>query len=210
MNTRIFPASVLAAGLLLAGGCAHSSYLDARYIPDRADYGDRALPPAPPPAPHVDIINPTPTGPGGQIVEDVITGTWTFVTPPTVTRVEHKTDNFSQFSLYYGRPGPNDLPFVVITVSNDPRGIAQSDPATYKIANDREYTLNGSIAHEWTGNTKSGSGFCEMLIRKPAGSAGPGEICHAMATVKTEDERKLALDILASIKWTPSGPTTAP
>jgi hypothetical protein len=192
---------IAACGMLAFAGCSRTSYLDARYIPDRAEFGDTPIPASS--VPPAGRSPASPTTPAAQTMDDVTTGTWTFVTPPTVTRVEHKTDNYSQFSLYYGRPEPTDTPFLVITVSNDARGIAESDPDTYRIINQREYALNGNTAHEWTGNTKTGAGFCELLIHKPPGSAGSGEVCHAMAIARTQEERTLALDILASIAWKP-------
>jgi hypothetical protein len=192
----------LSAALLLAG-CGTSTILDDRTIPDRPNFGAKALPVPPAPPPHVDIVNEDPTPNPAVALPDQITGTWSFVTPPTVTRVERRNENLAQYSLYLGRPAPDDTPFLVITVSRDPRGIAEGDPATYKIANQRQYTLNGNLAKEWTGNTTAGAGYCELLLTKPAGT---GDVCHAMAIAKTEEQRKLALDILASISWKPAQP----
>jgi hypothetical protein len=153
------------------------------------------------------VVNQNPVG--NPVVVDQIAGTWTFVTPPTVTRVEHKTNEFSQYSLYDGRPAPGDTPFVVITVSADAKGAAESDPENYKVTSSRTYALNGNVAQEWIGNTKTGRGFCELVIKKPGNATG--DICHAVAVVKNNDEQKLALSILGSIQWTPN-PTaeTAP
>jgi hypothetical protein len=185
-----------------ATGCGRSSIFDGRYMPERAEFGQEILPNPPASTPQVRVVNADPVPGIGPVVIEQVTGTWTFVTPPTVTRVERKTDEFSQFSLYNGRPSPGDTPFVVITVSAEPKGIAESDPENYKVANSRVYALNGNVAQEWTGNTKAGRGFCELLIRKPGEK--PGDLCHAMAIVKNADEQKLALDILASLKWTPN------
>jgi len=191
---------LLAAAML--AGCGTSSVFDQRYVPDRAEFGSEKInvPPAPATLPHVDVINDDPTA--NPDVVDHIAGTWTFVTPPTTTRIERKTPSFSQYSLYNGRPEAADTPFVVVTVSSDAGGTAESDTENYKIAASRTYSLNGNIAQEWTGNTKAGRGFCELVIKKPGDK--PGDICHAMAIVKNADEQKLALSILASIKFTPA------
>jgi hypothetical protein len=192
----VMMAAVLAGGL---AGCGRSSIFDGRYAPYRADFGDEPIPAPPPSQPKVDLVNPDPVpGIAPQVVEQV-TGTWTFVTPPTVTRVERKTSEFSQFSLYMGRPNAGDLPFVVITVSPEQKGLAETDTENYQIANSRTYALNGNVCQEWTGTTKNGRGFCELLIRKPGDR--PGDVCHALATVKTTEEQKLALEILGSITW---------
>lgn len=191
-------------------GCGGSSIFDGRYVPDRPNFGKEPIP-VPPPGPPLEIVNPDPVpGMAPEVVER-ITGTWTFVTPPTVTRVERKTAEFSQFSLYNGRPAPGDTPFVVITVSPTAQAMAEADTESFRVANSRVYALNGNVAKEWTGNTKTGRGFCELLIRKPGDA--PGDLCHALATVRSAEEQTMALEILASIRWTPNvvpGPATQP
>jgi hypothetical protein len=183
----------------VVSGCGRSSIFDARYEPYRAEFGQERIPVAPA-APKVQMVNPDPVPGIAPIVVEQVTGTWTFVTPPTVTRVERKTSEFSQFSLYMGRPAAGDMPFVVITVSPESKALAETDAENYKVAASRTYALNGNVCQEWTGNTKNGRGFCELLIRK-AGDK-PGDVCHALATVKTAEEQKLALEILGSITWT--------
>ena len=190
-------------------GCQSLSYLERDYTPARAAYGKDALPvPAPTTeeasrssSRSVTPINPDPSGPmlPGVLEETKITGTWTFTTPTTVTRVERRNADLSQFSLYNGRPGGSDTPFVVITVSPDARSQAENDAGTYQIKNVRSYVLNGNIAKEWTGFTKNGAAFCELIITKAYGSA---DVCHAVAIVKNSEERKVALDVLGSIVWT--------
>ncbi len=203
MKTLLLLAAACTTAL---SACTHTSYLDNRTEPGRADYGDNTLPVPPTPAepaPRINMINPSPIQ-NPPIVRDIITGTWTFTVPRTVTRVERQTNDYSQYSLYNGRPAPTDKPFVIITVSADPRSIAESDPATYHIANTREYTLNGNPVKEWSGNTTTGEAFSESVISKPGGGGGgggAGDICHAMAVARTEEERQLSLQILSSIVW---------
>ncbi len=175
------------AGVGGVGGCNWQARqpINERQIPDRAAYGDKALPYEPPP-PHVEMVNPDPTARGGgrvpaPVTEERITGTWTFVTPETVTRVEQQTGQFSRYSLYEGRPEPTDTPFLVITISKDARGMTPSDPATYKIGGQRDYALNGNLAHEWSGNTNTGSGFSELLIKKAGGEGG--DVCSRVIAV---------------------------
>jgi hypothetical protein len=209
---KIVMAMALAAGLVAMGGCRGTySPLNARYVPERAEFGNEAIPvPPPAPPPHVEIVNEDPTAKAGGALPSpetgvpAVTGTWTFVTPETVTRVEHKTAAFSRYSLYTGRPGPTDLPFVVITVSKgmggEAAGVAAADAAGYKVTGEREYTLNGNNVHEWTGNTAQGAGFSELIVRK-TGSGASADVCHAMAIVRSAAERDVALSILASIRW---------
>ena len=110
---------------------------------------------------------------GGVAITEQVVGTWTFTAPPTVTRVERKTADFDRFSLYTGIPAPTDVPFLVITVSRDRTSLAETDADNYKVSGKREYVMNGNIAQEWTGLTKSGAGFCELIVRKPARPARP-------------------------------------
>jgi len=189
--------SLLAIGGFALGGCRTHSFLDQQTVPDRAKYGSKALPVSEEPA--VKVVQPTPSG--IDLPEDEVAGTWTFTVPATVTRVEHKTDAFDEYTLFNGRPGPNDKPFVVITVNKDRGGSAEKD-AEYKVASQRDYTMNGNVVHEWTGQTAAGVGFSELLIRRPGTAGETGDVCHVLALARNNDEQKLALSILGSIQYT--------
>jgi hypothetical protein len=198
----------LAASL---AGCYTTSPLAKRYVSVRPDYGDKELPnpgAAPEPVEHREIVNPSPVrNPPAPVYQDIVTGTWSFTTPPTTTRVERKNGGMSQFSIYMGRPAPEDKPLVVITVSADAKSLAESDPDAYKVKGTRTYALNGNIAKEWTGTTSAGVPFNELVISKPG--VEKGDVCHAIAVARTAEERKLAIEILSSITWkaneTPAG-----
>ena len=72
-----------------------------------------------------------------------------------------------------------------------------------------EHPLRSNTVHPLTRKntqTNTGQGFCEMVVRKPGAEGQTGDVCHAMAVVKNEDEQKLALGILASIVWQPNRP----
>lgn len=188
-------AVVLLACAALAG-CQSSHYLDSRTDPFRPSYGQNVIPV------HVDIVNPDPRGPdGGVVISDETPGTWIFTAPQTVTQVEHKTGDFDRFSLYNGVPAPTDVPFMTVTVTRDRGTLAEGDPENFKVDNKREYAMNGGIAAEWTGHTKSGAGFCELIVRKPGPQGEKGSICHAVALARNAEEQKLALAILSSIVW---------
>jgi hypothetical protein len=200
MNTRWVV--VLGCGLLVAGaglmlaGCESEPFLAQRTVPERPEYGKDVIP-----VTHVDIRNPDPRGPGGGVVwTDVVRGTWTFGCPPNMTQTERRTGNFDQYSIYVGRPQPQDVPFVVITVSRDRRNISEG-AAEYKITGRREYVLNGNVAQEWSGQMTDGAGFCELIVRRPGTAGEQGDVCRAMAIVKTEEQQKAATEILQSIKW---------
>ncbi len=183
---------------LLVGGCwSPTSILSDRTDPSRAGFGNQTIAVEPRGA---DTVNPDPRGPGGSlVVTEEIRGTWTFTCPATVTQLERKTAEYDQFSLYVGRPGATDKPFVVITVTKDRRTIAPADPAMYTISDQRQYALNGNIAEQWAGTTSDGAGFCEVIARR-IGDAN-GDVCHAMAVSRNEEQRKMALEILGSITW---------
>jgi hypothetical protein len=210
MGKRVYVAAVM--GLAAAGmcGCHSTSELDRRYPTDRAALPEEPLPNPPryAPAPHVDVTEPEPTATSPAPEQaPVITGTWTFTTPPTVTRLMKKTGEMMQYSLYAGRPAANDTPIVVITVGPPEqvgRSVAESDPATYKVTGTRSYTLNGNIAREWTGTTSTGSAFSELELSRP-GASETSDVCHVMATARNTAERTTALEILKSVTWGPAG-----
>jgi hypothetical protein len=209
MNMNVKRWMLIVGAVLAAGGCQSKNYLTERYNLPRADLKDDPIEVTHEPAPVTagETVNEEPTAqtpPAVPGTVDVITGTWDFSVPPTVTRVERKSADLQQFSLYNGRPAPADKPFVVITIApseSDKGSLAEADPDKYKISNTRSYALNGNIAKEWTGRTSDGSAYCELIITKPGGT---GDLCHAIGVAKSADERKLALDILGSITWKPT------
>ena len=187
---------------LTLGACEKSFFLDQRTTPDRAKYSADMIPEAP--VPPVQVVNPDPRTPGGPAVPVLeVAGTWTFTVPPTVTRVEHRTDALNEISLFVGRPAPTDTPFMVITTTRDRKTRSENDPA-FKIENQREYSMNVNIAREWTGLTATGAVFSEIVVRRPGPAGDTGDVCRAIALARTEDEQKLALSILSSIAWTPA------
>jgi hypothetical protein len=183
-------------------GCRSVHPLDKRYVSVRAPYDTRPLPNAgdePSPQKPLEIINEDPkTVPD---LRDIITGTWTFTTPRTTTRVKKETGTISQFLLYQGRPQPADQPIVTITVSPEAASEAEANPDQYTVKNKRKYTLNGAIAEEWTGTKSDGTGFTELVLSHPLKSS---QRCHALATAKNPEQQKLAVEILSSLKFTPS------
>ncbi|HVX84441.1 MAG TPA: hypothetical protein VH253_06460 [Phycisphaerae bacterium] len=208
-SLRAATAAALGIAILSAAAACHSSSpLDRSYAPARAALPDQPLPNFAPPTP-VNVVNPEPTATAPAPQQPRIAGTWTFTVPTSVTRIMKKTGEFTQYSLYAGRPAANDTPIVVITVgppdNASAASIAESDPATYKITAQRGYVLNGNIAHEWTGTTSTGSAFSELILTRP-GATEESDVCHAMATARNAAERTQALDILKSITWTPAAP----
>jgi hypothetical protein len=193
---RIGLVLALGCGLMLAG-CASEPFLARQTVPERAAYGSDVILVVP----HVEIKNPEPRrADGGVVVSDVVRGTWKFDCPANVTQVEHRTGNYDQFSLYLGRPMPQDVPFIVVTVSRDRKSLAEG-AEEYKISGRREYAMNGNIAQEWTGQMSDGAGFCELIVRRPGTTGETGDVCHVMAVVKNEDQQKAATAILGSINW---------
>jgi hypothetical protein len=212
MIQHSFPIALITTLSLTFVGCASKNYLDNQYTPYRADLSDQPIEVThtPPPAAPVQDVNTDPNANGGsgaalpQVVQQVITGTWTFTTPATTTRVERRFPTTDQFSIYNGRPNPTDKPFVVITVSpsgSDDASTTQADPDQYKTSATREYILNGNLAKEYTGLTNTGAAFCELILHRPGTT---GDTCHALAIAKTSADRDLALTLLASITWTPT------
>ncbi len=190
--------ALLAAAVCFAGCSTLSPIRYAQRIP-RASLTDQPIPvpPAPPPAPFTtsgvsELPPPLP-------IEET-QGSYDFVVPPTVTQVKHTTNDFEQYSLYFGRPGPNDTPFVVITVGPHVQAASQQPDTNLAPENARRYFLNGLPTTEWTGHTIDHKlPFCELLISHGA----TGDQLTAVAIAKTAEERKIALDILASIAWHP-------
>lgn len=204
MINKMIVLGLLSATML--GGCANKSFLATQYAPARANLGDQPIEVAPTPTAETpkEMVNADPSeGELPNLPErEVVTGTWTFTTPPTVTRMERKNGELSQFSLYNGRPAADAKPFVVITVApatSESGSQAEAEPGTYKVSETRSYVLNGNIAQEWTGLTSDGAAFCELVVRRPGSGT---DVCHAMAIARTSAERELALKILGSLTWT--------
>lgn len=132
--------------------------------------------------------------------QDVVRGTYTFTTPKNVTNIKQNVGEIAQYKLYLGEPAPTDHPFVSITVAPTVESQASAGAGDLKAERERTYLLNGMTCQEWTGHTSAGLPFCELIVAHGEG----GEKLHALAIAKDADSRKLALDILASITWTPS------
>jgi hypothetical protein len=128
-------------------------------------------------------------------------GTWKFTLPANVRQVAREMQEWQRISLYIGMPRVTEEPFMVITVGRERE--SRAEKAKYTITGKREYVMNGNIAVEWTGQTDTGAGFCELIVRRPGTAGETGDVCHALATAKNEDEQKIALAILGSIVWEP-------
>ena len=62
----------------------------------------------------------------------------------------------------------------------------------------RRYSLHGLVVDEWTGYTRAAKmPFAELLVRHPGG----GDELFAVAIARDETQRKLAEEILGSIRW---------
>ena len=109
-------------------------------------------------------------------------GTWKFTLPANVKQVVQNMAEWDRISLYVGMPQTTVEPFMVITVGGERESRAEKDRAKYTVAGKREYVMNGNIATEWTGQTKAGAGFCELIVRRPGTAGETGGVCHALAT----------------------------
>jgi hypothetical protein len=212
---NLFTGTILTTlSALLLAGCATSSSLTQQQNIARPDYGDEAITAAAAnsgigmsesgsAAPGVGGLTGSPAIPGAGAAAAAITGTWTFTTPPTVTRNKKSSGQFDQYSLYWSQPQPADTPFLTITTAPDVKSLVEASPDQYQIRQSRVYLLNGQPTREYNGYTKDGARFCEILIFR-----GSGVQLEAIAIVKGDDQAKTALDILGSITWTPNGPAT--
>jgi hypothetical protein len=192
---RIFAAVGLAGVLALAGCPPSPSILEKPTTPDRAKLGAW-------------VIEVKPGGGGGGSGGVVITdepGVWKFTVPTNVTQVTRKMEDWDRISLYRGPTRTMGEPFVVVTVGGERVSHAETETTKYKVQGKREYVMNGNIAKEWTGQTSTGAGFCELIVRRPGTAGETGEVCHALATARDEDEQKVALGILGSIVWETEG-----
>jgi len=181
--------SILVLGLFILplGACRTYSMLEEQQEIDRAKLGERALTAERP----IDIKE---APPANVLVEQQIGGTYEFTAPDTTTRLSQKNGDVAIYTFYMGRPKPTDKP--IVTISVGPKFARTTDAAGYRQVGSRTYLLNGLPAQEYTGYTPTGEAFAELLITRAEGDA-----LHALAVAKTAEERKVALDILASIKW---------
>ena len=186
------------AGLLLLAGCQSMSPIQQRQRIGRPEFGEDVI-----------AVNASskaeaePVKAGGPTLSGakapVVSGTWEFTTPTTVTRMKKSTEKIDQYSLYNGRPAPTDTPFVVITTSAEAKSLVEAGPADYTVKETKTYLLNGLPTREINGYTKGKQPFCELIVLR-----ADGDQLHAMAVAKNDDERKLALGILGSITWKPN------
>jgi hypothetical protein len=189
--------TLLAAGVLMSllAGCQHEYFLSqAAWVP-RADLDEKALAAK---APVVSTVTREGTA-ATQTVEDSVTGTYTFTTPKNVTQLQVGSTEYSVYQLYVGEARPTDTPLLVITVAPKVESEAASGAGDLKMEKSRSYSLNGLATQEWTGKTTQGLPFCELIVSH----GDKGEKLHAIAIARDEASRKVALDILASITWSP-------
>lgn len=126
-------------------------------------------------------------------------GTYTFVTPPTVTSVKRYNNHYEQYQLYEGQPAPTDKPFITMRVGKAEQAECTQPDSQLKFDSQRSYIFNGLITQEWTGYTADTHyPFVELIMKHP----GEGDKIHVLAVAKNNDIRQSTLTILNSIKWT--------
>jgi hypothetical protein len=193
---KILAAVMMAGALALAGCPSGPSRLERATTPERAPFGGF-------------VIAASPKGPGGDgsaaVVVTDAPGTWKYTVPASVTQVTRKMQEWERISLFIGIPKATDEPFMVITVGKERESHAEAEKAKYNVTGKREYVMNGNIATEWTGQMNTGAGFCELIVRRPGTAGETGDVCHALATARNENEQKVALGILGSIGWETTG-----
>ena len=186
------------AGML--GGC--ESWSAVRHVPAGRSCGhaDRPLPNV---ASREAIGVARPFGPSGLVALlppaalDEVKGTYEFTVPGTVTQIKRSTNDFEQYSLYMGRPGPGDTPFLVITVGPHVSVENTQPDSTLRADATRMYGLNGLITHEWTGYTTDRKlPFCELLVSHDL----EGDRLQAVAVAKNAEQRKLALEFWEALR----------
>ncbi len=193
---KVVAGMIVVAALALAGCPSSPSRLEQATTPERATFGGY-------------VIATSPRGPGGDgsaaVVVTDAPGVWKYTVPASVTTVTQKMQEWDKISLYIGIPKVTDEPFMVITVGKERESHAETEKAKYTVTGKREYVMNGNIATEWTGQISSGAGFCELIVRRPGTAGETGDVCHALATARNENEQKVALGILGSIGWETTG-----
>ena len=167
------------------------------------DYHAPAAPYSPPTTAKVELVNQQPAAviPQQPLAEQY-TGKYTFTVPATVTRVLTKTENFQQYQIYWGQPGPTDTPFVIITIGADVQADVNATDSFLTVERQRGYVLNDLPVQEWTGYTTGAKlPFCELLATRPGGWR-----LRALGIARTPEMRETLLAILGSIRWEPTAP----
>ena len=180
-------------------GCEDARFLTRQQDVDRATLPEKALPAG---SDKTLEDNGLTTTTSGQVAikapEQDVAGTYEFTTPTTVTRIDKVKGDYEQYLLYWGRPTERDLPFVVLTVGPKLEVSSEQADSNFKPESNRIYRLNGLVAKEWTGYTVDKKlPFCELVASHP----GKGNELHAVAVVKDEAQRKVALEVLGSLTW---------
>jgi len=202
-NTRMSVGLMVMASLTVAlvAGCEDGRFLTRQQDVDRANLPEQALPGAGEKAQAPEDNGLTTTKSGDVSIKppvEEITGTYQFTTPTSVTRIDKVKGDYEQYLLYWGRPAEGDTPFLVLTVGPKIEASSEQADSNLKAENNRIYRLNGLIAKEWTGYTADKKlPFCELVVSHP----GKGNECHAVAVVKNDAQRKVALEVLGSLTW---------
>ncbi len=139
-----------------------------------------------------------PTAAGASIpdIQPVTTGTYGFVVPPDISSFKKTGDLMQEYLLYYGRPKPNQKPFLTMVLSRHVKAACVGNPL-FVIKSERRFVLNGLLAHEYAGYTAAGRPFAELILHHPRAA----DKLDALAIVPNETQRNVALKILKTIHW---------
>ncbi|NNM84893.1 MAG: hypothetical protein HKL96_03930 [Phycisphaerales bacterium] len=122
-------------------------------------------------------------------------GRYVFTVPTDVTRVKLTTPHRQQYQLYWGRPKPDDVPFMTLTVARHPTMMRLTNIQQLQT---RRYLFHGLVAHEWTGYTAGMKPFAAILL-KPLHHQ---QRLYVVTIVPNNKVRRVANTILQTIRYT--------
>ncbi len=132
---------------------------------------------------------------GKQLPTPAASGRYVFTVPTDVTRVKLTTPNRQQYQLYWGRPKPDDVPFMTLTAARHPTMKSLADIQQLQT---RHYLFHGLVAHEWTGYTAGMKPFAALLLRP----LHHQQKLYVVTIVPNNKVRRVAEKILQSIRYT--------
>ncbi|MGC8552001.1 MAG: hypothetical protein ACP5O7_03950 [Phycisphaerae bacterium] len=132
---------------------------------------------------------------GKQSPAPAAPGRYVFTVPTDVTRVKLTTSNRQQYQLYWGRPKPDDVPFMTLTAARHPTMMSLADIQQLQT---RRYLFHGLVAHEWTGYTAGMKPFAAILLRP----LHHQQKLYVVTIVPNNKVRRVAEKILQSIRYT--------
>ncbi len=125
-------------------------------------------------------------------------GRYFFSIPADVTTVQKTTPAESEYLLYAGALRNQLRPFLTIILARQPLWMYKNNP-TFRVVKKKSYVLNNLSATQVSGYYHD-KPFTELVLTRFTS----GSVIDALAIVRSQREREMALKILDTMRWIPA------